>query len=110
MPLLERARVEVYVPDLPAPHYRNLVLSFQEEFTYAFGGCTVVRGLEGSFLSLAGTNTPDRINMIYTDLPLALSTSLENVARYSDELRQAAFEVLAEETILVAVEQIYHAV
>lgn len=110
MPLLERARVEVYVPDLPAPHYRNLLLSFQEEFTYAFGGCTVVRGLEGSYLSHAGANTPDRISLIYTDLPLALSTSFENLARYSDELKQAAFEVLAEETILVAVEQIYHSV
>jgi hypothetical protein len=38
LPLLERARVEVYVPDLPAPHYHNLLLSFEEEFTYAFGG------------------------------------------------------------------------
>ena len=46
MPLLERARVEVYVPDLPAPHYRNLLLSFEEEFTYAFGGCTIVRALD----------------------------------------------------------------
>ena len=36
MPLLERARVEVYFPDLPAPHYRNLLLSFEEDFTYAF--------------------------------------------------------------------------
>lgn len=110
MPLLERARVEVYVPDMPAPHYRNLVLSFQEEFTYAFGGCTVVRSLEGRYLSHAGENTSDRISLIYTDLPLALSTSFENVARYSEELKQAAFEALAEETILVAVERIYHAV
>lgn len=109
MPLLEQARVEVYVPDLPAPHYPNLLLSFQEEFTYAFGGCTVVRGLDGSYLSLSGANTPDHINLIYTDLPLALSTSFESVARYADELKQAAFEDLDEETILVAVEQVYHA-
>jgi hypothetical protein len=110
LPLLERARVEVYVPDLPAPHYRSLLLSFQEEFTYAFGGCTVVPGLEGSYLSQAGANTPDRINLVYADLPLALSTSFESVARYADELKQAAFEALVEETILVVVEQIYHAV
>jgi len=51
LPLLERARVEVYVPDLPAPHYRNLLLSFEEEFSYAFGGCTIVRGLDGNYLS-----------------------------------------------------------
>ena len=110
MPLLERARVEVYVPDLPTPHYRYLLLSFEEEFTYAFGGCTIVRGLEGSFLSSAGFKTPDRINLIYTDVPLALSTNFESAARYADELKRAAFEVLSEETVLVTAGQIYHAV
>jgi hypothetical protein len=54
--------------------------------------------------------TPDRINLIYTDLPLALSTNFERVARYADELKQAAVEALAEEAILVAVTQVYHAV
>ena len=109
MPLLERARVEVYVPDLPAPHDRNLFLSFEEEFTYAFGGCTIVRGLDGSYLSRVGVKTPDRINLIYTDLPLALSTNFDSAARYAYELKQAAFDALKEETVLVAVGQIYHA-
>ena len=110
MALLERARVAVYVPDLPKPHYRNLLLSFEEEFTYAFGGCTIVRGLLGSYLSRAGARTPDRINLIYTDLPLALSTNFKSTARYADELRQVALEALSEETVLVSVGQIYHAV
>jgi hypothetical protein len=85
LPLLERARVEVYVPDLPTPPYRNLLLSFEEEFTYAFSGCTIVRGLDGSYLSRAGVTTPDRINLIYTDLPVALSTNFDTAARYADE-------------------------
>jgi hypothetical protein len=100
----------VYVPDLPAPHYRNLLLSFEEEFTYAFGGCTIVRGLDGSYLSPAGVKTPDRINLIYTDLPLALSTNFESAARYADELKQVASHVLTEETVFLTVGQIYHAV
>jgi hypothetical protein len=108
--LLERARVEVYVPDLPADQYRNLLLSFEEEFTYAFGGCTIARGLDGNYLSRAGFKTPDRVNLIYTDSPVALSTNFETAARYADELKRAAFEALAEETVLVAVGQIYHAV
>ncbi|PYS44425.1 MAG: hypothetical protein DMF71_03555 [Acidobacteria bacterium] len=87
-----------------------MLLSFEEEFTYAFGGCTIVRGLEGSYLSRAGVKTPDRINLIYTDLPVALSTNFERAARYADELKQAAFDALNEESVLVAVEQIYHAV
>jgi hypothetical protein len=43
-------------------------------------------------------------------LPLALSTNFESVARYADELKQAAFKDLAEEAILVAVTQVFHAV
>ena len=109
MPLLERARVEVYVPDLPTAAYRNLLDALDQEFTHAFGGCTIVRGLDGSYLSRAGVKTPDRISLIYTDLPLALSTNTESVARYADELKQAAFESLAEEAVLVAVTQVYHA-
>lgn len=109
MPLLERVRVEVYVPDLPAPHYRSLLLSFEEEFTYAFGGCTIVRGLDGSYLSRAGVRTPDLISLIYTDLPLALSTNFGIAARYAEELKQAALDVLSEEAVLVAMAQIYHA-
>lgn len=110
MPLLERARVEVYVPDLPAAQYRNLLLSFEEEFTYAFGGCTIARGLDGNYLSRAGLKTPDRINLIFTDLPVALSTNFESAAHYADELKRAASDALADETVLVAVVQIYHAV
>jgi hypothetical protein len=103
LPLLERARVELYLPDLPTAAYQNLLGAFDEEFTYAFGGCTIVRGLSGSYLSRAGVKTPDRINLIYTDLPLALSTNHESVARYAEELKQAAFESLVEEAVLVVV-------
>lgn len=110
MALLERARVAVYVPDLPEPHYRNLLMSFEEEFTYAFGGCTIVRGLEGRYLAQAGTKTPDRINLIYTDLPLALSINFKSTARYADELKQVASEALPQETVLVSVEQIFDVV
>ncbi|MEK6299591.1 MAG: hypothetical protein AABO41_02625 [Acidobacteriota bacterium] len=110
MPLLERARVEVYLPDLPPASYRDLLLAFEEEFTYAFGGCTIVHGIHGHYLSKAGAKIHDRINLIYTDLPLALSTNFETVARYADELRHAAEKDLAEEAILVVVTQIYHSV
>jgi hypothetical protein len=108
--LLERARVEVYVPDLPSSHYRNLLQSFEEEFTYAFGGCTIVRGLDGSYLTRTGEKTPDRINLIYSDLPVALSTNFETAARYADQLKETAFDALNEEAVLVAIGQVYHSV
>ena len=49
MPLFEKARVEVYLPDLPKPAYQELLEALDREFTYTFGGCTIVRGLEGSY-------------------------------------------------------------
>ena len=65
---------------------------------------------QGNYLSHSGVNIQDRINLIYTDLPLALSTNFESVARYADEVKEAAFKDLFEEAILVVVTQIYHAV
>jgi hypothetical protein len=38
LPLLERARVEVYLPDLPRAAYYNLLDELTQEFTYTFGG------------------------------------------------------------------------
>ena len=110
MPLLERVRVEVYLPDPSQLEYENLLLSLEEEFTYAFGGCTTLRGLQGSYLSGAGKRVPDRINLIYSDLPLPLSTRFDAVAAYADSVKRAAIEVLAEENVMISVQQVYHAV
>lgn len=110
MPLLERVRVEVYLPDLPSSEYQNLLRSFEEEFTYAFGGSTIVRGLEGSYLSESGERIPDRINLLYSDAPLALSTNFDSVAAYVGELNSAAMEALSEEAVFISVQQVYHAV
>lgn len=110
MPLSERTRVEIYLPDLPTAAYRKLLEAFDTEFTYSFGGCTTNRGLVGSYLSRAGMKTPDRINLIYTDIPVALSTNFELIAAYAGELKRAAFEALSEEAVLVVVVQVYHTV
>ena len=110
MPLLERVRVEVYLPDLPTSEYQNLLRSCEEEFTYAFGGCSILRGLEGSYLSASGECIADRISVLYSDAPLALSTNFDSLAAYVGELRRAAMVALSEESVLISVEQVYHAV
>ena len=74
MPLLERTRVEVYLPDLSSSEYQNLLRSLEEELTYAFGGSTILKGLEGSYLSASGWLILDQINLLYSDAPVALST------------------------------------
>jgi hypothetical protein len=108
LPLSEKARIEVYLPDLPKPSYQDLLNALDQEFTYAFGGCTIIRGLDGSYLSQAGLILQDRINLIYTDTPYGFKENFEIIAKYTDKLREAAFKALEEEAILVVVYSVYH--
>lgn len=108
MPLSEKVRIEVYIPDLPKQSYRDLLEAFDQEFTYTFGGCTIIRGLDGSYLSRAGLKMQDSISIIYTDVPLALDENSERFSLYTDNLRKAAYEALEEEAVLVTALKIYH--
>lgn len=110
MPLLERVRIEVYIPDPQLSEYENLVHLLANEFTYAFGGCSIIRGIEGNHLSIHGDRIPDRISVVYTDAPIALSTDFAVVAAYSRKLQEAVIEALAEEAVMISVEQVYHSV
>jgi hypothetical protein len=47
----------VYLPDLPKQAYQNLLEALEQEFTYTFGGATIIHGLDGSYLSQAGFPT-----------------------------------------------------
>jgi hypothetical protein len=109
LPLLERARVEVYLPDLPRAAYYNLLDELTQEFTFTFGGCTTIHGLDGSYLSEAGSSIRDRINLIYTDTPYSFAENLEIISTYSDKLKAAVDTALEEETVLIAVLRVYHA-
>jgi hypothetical protein len=109
LPLSEKARIEVYLPDLPHASYRDLLGALTQEFTYTFGGCTIIRNLDGSYLSQAGLPIQDRINLIYTDTPYTFEENFEIVSAYADKLKAAALAALEEEAILGVVSQIYHA-
>lgn len=108
MPLSEKTRIEVYLPDLIVPSYQNLLNTLDQEFTFTFGGCTILRGLDGSYLSQQGVQIRDRINLIYTDTPFAFEENYDRISRYTDELRNAAIEALNEEAVLVVVSKIHH--
>ena len=109
MPLSEKARIEVYLPDLPRAAYQDLLSALAQEFTYTFGGCSIIRGLDGSYLSRAGSPIQDRINLIYTDTPYGFEENFGIVSTYADKLRAAASAALEEEAILITVIQVYHA-
>jgi hypothetical protein len=109
LPLSEKARIEVYIPALPQQAYQNLLDALAQEFTYTFGGATIVRGLDGSYLSRLGMRMQDQVHLIYTDTPFVFTENFESISRYTDALREAAFEALTEEAILVVAFQVYHA-
>ena len=109
MPLSEKARIEVYFPDSAKPAYQELLDSLDREFTYTFGGSTIIRGLKGSYLDMLGQRVTDRINVRYTDTPFSLDQNFATLSRYTDQLRDAAFGALEEEAILVVVIKVYHA-
>lgn len=80
MPLFEKARAEIYLPDLPISGYEELLQPLDQELTYPFGGCTIVSGLDGSYLSRFGAKIRDRINLIYTDAPFALDDNFDKLS------------------------------
>lgn len=110
MPLIEKARIEVYIPDAPKVAYWQALRDFDREFTYAFGGATTIRGLEGSYLSAQGLHFSDRMNIVYTDVPFSLDENFETLSQYAEQLRDKAFACLEEEVILVTVQKIFHSV
>jgi hypothetical protein len=108
LPLYEKARIEIYLPDLPRRAYQDLLDELEQELTYAFGGCTLVRGLEGNYLSRVGIHIRDRINLLYTDTPFSVVDHFKDVSHYADELRLTAINALEEEAVLVAVYTVFH--
>lgn len=109
MPLYEKVRIEVYLPDSPVAPYQRLLKELDREFTFTFGDCTVQRDLSGSYLSQRGVAIADRISLIYTDAPIAMSQNDRRISQYVEELRAAAFDALDEEAVLVVVLPVFHA-
>jgi len=110
LPLSERARIEVYLPDLPKPSYQELLETLDREFTYAFGGSTIIRGLDGSYLSQLGTKMQDRISLIYTDVAVDFDRNFTRISVYAGRVKDSVVEALDEEAILIAVLKVYHCV
>jgi hypothetical protein len=110
LPLLKRARIEIYLPDKSKPVYRRLQKAFEQEFLQTFGGATVIKNIKGFYLSGDGKTDADKINLIYTDTPFDFDKHFKELSKYTDELRAAALEASEEESILIVVHQTYHSI
>ena len=99
----------MYLPDLFSLASQELLIVFNEEFTHTFGGATLWRGLDGSYLAHDGRTVRDRINLLYTDTPLSLAANADQIGSYMAKLRQAVLDALQEEAALVVALPVYHA-
>ena len=106
MPLSKRARIEIYIPSGASLGRLQTVL--ERELLYTFGGCTVVAGAKGSYLSADGARETEPINLVYADTPFDADGNLQALSGYADELKAVALEVTSEESILIVVHEIYH--
>jgi hypothetical protein len=109
LPLSAKARIEVYLPDHLSLASQELLIVFNEEFTHTFGGATLWRGLDGSYLAQNGQMVRDRVNLLYTDTPFSLEENADELGVYMDKLRQAVLDALQEEAVLVVASPVYHA-
>jgi hypothetical protein len=108
LPLSEKVRIELFIPDLPDPIYSNVLDRLGDELSYAFGGCTMVPAL-GKYRSQSGLIVPDKINILFTDTAFDWRMDQEVIGRYANELQDAVKRALEnEEAILVSVYEVTH--
>lgn len=108
MPLSEKIRIEIFIPDLPDPIYGRILDEFGDELSYAFGGCTIA-STSGKYRSDSGAILPDRINILFTDAPFEWEKDQDVLERYAEGLRAIIEQTLKEEeAILVSVYPVYH--
>ena len=108
MPLSEKIRIEIFVPDLPDPIYDRLLEEFGDELSYAFGGCTITSS-SGKYRSADGLILPDKMNILFTDTPFEWERDRIIIEHYAAELHDVIQHALkGEEAILITVQSIYH--
>ena len=108
MPLSEKVRIEIFIPDLPDPTYSRILEEFGDELSYAFGGCTITPS-SGKYHSASGLILPDKISILFTDTPFEWEKDRAVLTQYAEGLRDVIQRALeGEEAILISVHPVYH--
>ena len=110
MPLSEKVRVEIFIPDVPEPTHSGIVEQLGNELTYSFDGCTVIEA-SGKYLSSENQILTDRVNLLFSDTTFLWVRDRLELELYAERLRAIVRRALpTEETILIAIHPVYHAV
>jgi len=99
LPLSEKVRIEIFIPDPSDPVYHDLLEELAAEVSYAFGGCTEVLA-SGKYRSFDGFIISDRISILFSDAPLLWERDRLALGQYVQWVRRAAQRALErEETV-----------
>ena len=108
MPLSEKVRIEIFIPDSPDPIYDSILEELGDEMAYAYGGSSAV-STSGKYRSTEGLILPDKINLLFSDTPFVWERDRLVVEQYAERIRSVVHRSLAEEeSILVVVYPVYH--
>jgi hypothetical protein len=96
-------RVECYVPQHFDQDAYDIAYDWLcDEFTYAHGGCSAIKGIDGQYRSVAGFVAADRITLVWCDLPWRRTMPREraDAAAYASGLRDYLSELLPQEEVI----------
>jgi hypothetical protein len=96
LPLSEKVRVEIFIPDNRNFADKRLVEQLGNEMSYSFGGCTIATA-NGKYRATSGTIVRDRLNILYTDTPLIWDEDLLLISQYVERLKVAVHLALTNE-------------
>jgi hypothetical protein len=99
-------RIEGYVPkhldqDVYAIAYDWLC----DESTYTHGGCSAIQGVDGRYRSVTGFMVPDRMTLVWCDLPWRWTVAHERAEAvvYAADLRDYLSALLSQEEVIYIV-------
>ncbi len=108
MPLSERVRIEIFIPDPPDVSYRVLRQEIASELSYAFGGCTEISAA-GKYCSPQGRIVSDNIRILFSDAPIQFERDQVTLSQYVDWVKHAAQQSLEnEDEVLISVYPVCH--
>lgn len=109
MPLLKKARIEVYLPRSNKTIYKRLRAGIEKEFLSTFDGFTLIENIKGSYVNENGGVDLDVIDLLYVDTPLDSEEYRAAVDQYAEMLQKVILEATDEEAVLVAIHETLHA-
>jgi hypothetical protein len=108
LPLSEKVRIEIFIPDPSNRVYNDLLEELSTELSYSFGGCTDIPA-SGRYQSAVGQILTDKINVVFSDAPLRWERDRLVLEQYVDWLKRAAQQALEqEEVVLISVHAVSH--